>query len=157
MYELSQGGMKFSATLLGEPTADINMKWDIGGPSNPTLASKGEKDRNFDLRANIGKTKVELRGDFELDYDSMDGVFQWRSNLAGHETATLRLEYDIAVESRLNMVLVKNGQSQQILVTMVFDNLIPTIKITTPFEGTQSQQEYSSKYSIRPEQRNLSS
>ena len=38
-------------------------------------------------------TRFDLRGDFELSYDSMDGVFVWKSNIPGSEAATLKVQY----------------------------------------------------------------
>ena len=63
------------------------MKWDIGGSQ-----AEGVKDRNFELKSLFGSgTRFDLRGDFNLDFDSMDAVFAWKSNIPGHEAATLQV------------------------------------------------------------------
>lgn len=68
----------------------MKMRWDIGG--GQTEGSQGVKDRNFELKSLFGSgTRFDLRGDFELNYDSMDAVFAWKSNIPGQESATLQV------------------------------------------------------------------
>ena len=67
--------------------------------------------------------------------DTFKGELVWKSNIAEYESAIINAQYNIATEPTASISIEQNGVKNFVRTKLSFDNVIPTIYISTSFPG----------------------
>merc|ERR1712223_2354819 len=79
----------------------------------------------------MGKASALLL--FKMTHDTFNGEMKIKSDIAGYEAATIKASYNIATEPTAKVLIERNGKKNFIETKLKFDNVIPTVEITTSF------------------------
>jgi hypothetical protein len=122
------GSANFTTTLpfASHPTFIVYSRFDIGG-----------LNKNADIMAMVADHFVTMSTIYHMTEDTFNGELLWKSSMPGYETAILNAKYNIATEPTASVTLERNGRMDFIKTKLSFDNIIPTVYITTSFPGLQ--------------------
>ena len=92
-----------------------------------------KEDKKVDVKMSIASKVIQSDMKFKMTHDTFDGVMVLKSDIATYEAATIKAKYNIATEPTAKLQIERNGKLNFVETKLKFDNIIPTVEITTSF------------------------
>ena len=117
-----------SASDPNAPYLDGTMTFDFGVSSRA--------NRTVQLRSTMNSNDFfNVDGTFQTTEDTFDGRFTIQCSKESMRNIKMRIQYNISAKPSATFTVERNsGPAKVIRIQMLFDNIIPTILITTPFQ-----------------------
>ena len=96
-----------------------------------------QPNRRLSVKLTHGTKFFGIDGTFKMTEDTFDGRFALKSSVSWLNNVKLGLKYNISAKPSVTLVIERNGIRKVINVEVTFNSIIPTVTITTPFEGYQ--------------------
>ena len=92
-----------------------------------------KEDKTVDVKMTVAGKVIQSDMKFKMTHDTFDGVMVLKSDIATYEAATIKAKYNIATEPTAKLQIERNGKLNFVETKLKFDNIIPTVEITTSF------------------------
>ncbi len=128
MDENLKGEAEFKSNLIDNINTIV--AFDVGrSDKNVKIVTKWSDDRLTDLDLSYRMTE-----------DTFDGTLVVKTSVRRWESTTFKAKYNISARPSASVSFEKDGTKKEILVEVALDNKkpVPTIFITTPFEGFEN-------------------